>query len=143
MMQRGMVTRPEKIVIPAEIEQMATTAVDAAFAVHFEFGPGLLESAYEACFARELELRGIEYQRQLPVPLNYKGKLIEVGFRADVVIEGKLLIELKAVEQVIPVHKAQVITYLKILKLPLGLLINFNEVLIKDGIQRVLNIPRR
>ena len=137
-----MVTRPEKIVIPAEIEEMATIAVDAAFAVHSEFGPGLLESAYEACFARELELRDIKYQRQLPVPLDYKGKLIEVGFRADVVIGGKLLIELKAVEQVIPVHKAQVITYLKILKLPLGLLINFNEVLIKDGIQRILNIPR-
>lgn len=143
MIQRRMVTRPERIVIPAEIEQMATIAVDAVFAVHLEFGPGLLESAYEACFARERELRGIEYQRQLPVPLNYKGKLIEVGFRADVVIGGKLLIELKAVEQVIPVHKAQVITYLKILKLPLGLLINFNEVLIKDGIQRVLNFPKK
>jgi GxxExxY protein len=138
-----MITKPDKIVIPADIEQMATIAVDAAFAVHSEFGPGLLESAYEACFARELELRGINYQRQLAVPLNYKGKLIEVGFRADVVIGGKLVIELKAVEFVIPVHKAQVITYLKILKLPLGLLINFNEVLIKDGIQRVLNIPRR
>jgi len=143
MINRGMITRPEKVVIPAEIEQMATIAVDAAFAVHEEFGAGLLESAYEACFAREMDLRGINYQRQLPVPLNYKGKLIEVGFRADVVIDGKLLIELKAVEQVIPVHKAQVITYLKILRLPLGLLINFNEVLIKDGIQRVLNFPRR
>ena len=143
MMQKGMVTRPERIVIPAEVEQMATIAVDAAFAVHLELGPGLLESAYEACFARELELRGINYQRQLAVPLNYKGKLIEIGFRADVVMGGKLVIELKAVEQVIPVHKAQVITYLKILKLPLGLLINFNEVLIKDGIQRVLNFPRR
>ena len=143
MINKGMITRPERIVIPEDIEHMATIAVDAAFAVHLEFGPGLLESAYEACFARELELRGINYQRQLPVPLNYKGKLIEVGFRADVVIGGKLLLELKAVEQVIPVHKAQVITYLKILKLPLGLLINFNEVLIKNGIQRVLNIPRR
>ena len=124
MIQNKMVTRPEKVMIPAEIEQMASIAVDAAFAVHSEIGPGLLESAYEGCFARELELRGIEYQRQLTVPLNYKGKLIEVGFRADVVIGGKLLVELKAVEQVIPVHKAQVITYLKILKLPLGLLIN-------------------
>jgi GxxExxY protein len=143
MLQRRMITRAEKVVVPAEIEQMATIGVDAAFAVHAEYGPGLLESAYEACFARELELRGIEYQRQLAVPLNYKGKLIEVGFRADVVIGGKLLIELKAVDQVIPVHKAQVITYLKLLRLPLGLLINFNEVLIKDGIQRVLNIPRR
>jgi GxxExxY protein len=136
-------TRPAKVAVPAEIERMATVAVDAAFAVHLELGPGLLESAYEGCFARELELRGIEYQRQLAVPLNYKGKLIEVGFRADVVIGGKLLLELKAVEQVIPVHKAQVITYLKVLNLPLGLLINFNEVLIKDGIQRVLNFPRK
>jgi GxxExxY protein len=143
MIQKRRDTRPERVVIPAEIEQMATGAVDAAFAVHYEMGPGLLESAYEGCFARELELRGIEYQRQLAVPLNYKGQLIEVGFRADVVIGGKLLIELKTVEQVIPVHKAQVITYLKILNLPLGLLINFNEVLIKDGIRRVLNIPRR
>jgi GxxExxY protein len=143
MIQKTMTSKPQRIVIPAEIEQMATTAVDAAFAVHWELGPGLLETAYEACFARELELRGIKYQRQLPVPLDYKGKLVEAGFRADVVIGGMLLIELKAVEQVIPVHQAQVITYLKILKLPLGLLINFNEVLIKDGIQRILNIPRR
>jgi GxxExxY protein len=143
MLQRRMVTRAEKVVVPAEIEEMATIAVDAAFEVHTEVGPGLLESAYEGCFARELELRGIQYQRQLEVPLTYKGKLIEVGFRADVVIGGKLLIELKAVEQVIPVHKAQVITYLKLMKLPLGLLINFNEVLIKDGIQRVLNFQRR
>ncbi len=134
-----MMTKPEKVVIPTDIEEMARIAVDSAFEVHAEHGPGLLESAYEACFARELELRGIKYQRQIPVPLNYKGKLIEVGFRADVIISGKLLIELKAVEQIIPVHKAQVITYLKILNLPLGLLINFNEVLIRDGIRRVLN----
>ena len=135
-------TKPDRVVIPDEIERMATIAVDAAFAVHSECGPGLLESAYEACFARELELRGIRYRRQVPVPLNYKGKLIEVGFRADILLERRLLIELKAVERVIPVHKAQVITYLKILRLPLGLLVNFNEVLIRDGIQRVLNVPK-
>ena len=119
---------------------MATMAVDAAFSVHKELGAGLLESAYEACFAHELELRGVRYQRQLPVPLNYKGKLIEVGFRADIIIEQRLLIELKAVEAIIPVHQAQVITYLQILRLPLGLLVNFNEVLIKDGIHRILNL---
>ena len=135
-------TKPDRVVIPDEIERMATIAVDAAFAVHSECGPGLLESAYEACFARELELRGIRFRRQVPVPLNYKGKLIEVGFRADILLERRLLIELKAVERVIPVHKAQVITYLKILRLPLGLLVNFNEVLIRDGIQRVLNVPK-
>ena len=131
-----------RIVIPSEIEEMARLAVDAAFSVHTELGPGLLETAYEACFAHELQIRSVRYQRQLPVPLNYKGKLIEVGFRADVVINEKLLIELKAVEEIIPVHKAPVITYLKVLKLPLGLLINFNEVLIKDGIQRILNLKK-
>ncbi len=131
-----------RIIIPPEIEKLTTQAVDAAFAVHSELGPGLLESAYQACFTHELELRGVRYQKELPVPLNYKGKRIEVGFRADVVIEQKLLIELKAVEQMLPIHKAQVITYLKLLHFPLGLLINFNQILIKDGIQRVLNLKK-
>ena len=131
-----------RIIIPSEVEKLATLTVDAAFAVHSELGPGLLESAYQACFTRELELRGVRYQKELSVPLTYKGKRIEVGFRADVVIEQKLLIELKAVEQVLPIHKAQVITYLKLMNFPLGLLINFNEILIRDGIQRVLNIKK-
>jgi len=142
MNERRMLTKPERIVIPEDVERMATIAVEAAFEVHSELGPGLLESAYEACFAHELELRGVRYQRQLPVPLNYKGKLIEVGFRADIVVGGKLLIELKAVEEISRVHKAQVVTYLKLMRLPLGLLINFNEALIKDGIRRVLNFPK-
>ena len=142
MNERGMRTKPEKIVIPIEVEKLATAVVDAAFEVHSELGPGLLETAYEACLAHELQLRGIAHQRQLPVSLNYKGKLIEVGFRADVVVENKLLVELKAVEQLAPIHKAQVVTYLKLLHMPLGLLINFNEVLIKSGIHRVLNLPK-
>ena len=131
-----------QIVIPDDVERLATLAVDAAFAVHTELGPGLLESAYHSCFAHELNLRGVTHQRELAVPLNYKGIRIEVGFRADVIMEQKLLIELKAVEQILPIHKAQVITYLKLLRFPLGLLINFNEVLIKHGIQRVLNIEK-
>ena len=130
------------IIISPEVERLATLAIDAAFAVHIELGPGLLESAYQVCFAHELGLRGVAYQKELPIPLNYKGVRIEVGFRADVIIERKLLIELKAVEQVLPIHKAQVITYLKLTHLPLGLLINFNEVLIKHGIQRVLNLDK-
>jgi iron complex transport system substrate-binding protein len=76
------------------------------------------------------------------VPLNYKGRLVEVGFRADVVIDGKLLIELKAVDDLQPIHRAQVITYLKLLNLPLGLLINFNSALLKNGLRRILNIPK-
>ena len=132
----------ERIVIAPDVEKLATLAVDAAFSVHTELGPGLLESAYQACFTHELGLRGVSYQKELPVPLNYKGIRIEVGFRADVLIEQKLLIELKAVEQLLPVHKAQVITCLKQMRLPLGLMINFNEVLIKHGIQRILNLAK-
>ena len=139
----AMITQTKRVAVPAEIEQLAEIAVDVAFAIHKELGPGLLESAYEACFARELQLRGIKCERQVEVPLRYKGALIEVGYRADLLVKGKLLVELKAVEQLSPIHKAQVITYLKLLNLPLGLLINFNSILIKDGIRRVLNIPKQ
>jgi GxxExxY protein len=104
----------------SEWQRVKISAVDAAFAVHVELGPGLLESAHESCFAYELELRGIRCQRQLPVPLHYKGRLIELGFRADVLFEQKLLVELKAVDVMLPVYEAQVITYLKVLKLPLA-----------------------
>jgi len=131
-----------RVQIPSEVERLAKITVDAAFAVHNELGPGLLESAYEACLSRQLELRGIRHQLQLPVPLEYKGLRVEIGYRADVVIEEKLLIELKVVDALLPVHTAQTITYLRIKKSPLGLLINFNEVLIKNGIHRILNVPR-
>ena len=132
----------KQVKIPAAVEALARIVVDAAFAVHTELGPGLLENAYEACLSRELELRGVKHQRQLPVPLEYKGIRIEVGYRADMVVEEKLLIELKAVDALLSVHSAQVITYLRLKKFPLGLLINFNEVLIKNGIHRILNVPR-
>lgn len=132
----------KRVIVPTEVERLATLAVDAAFAVHQELGPGLLESAYEACLSQELRLRGVNHQVQLPIPLNYKGIRVEVGFRADLIVEEKLLVELKAVDQLLPVHTAQVITYLRLKKFPLGLLINFNEVLIKHGIHRVLNVPR-
>ena len=132
----------KRVCVPDEVELLAKAVVDVAFAVHTELGPGLLESAYEACLSHELRLRGVKYQLQLPVPLNYKGIRIEVGYRADVVVEEKLLIELKALDQLLPIHTAQVITYLRLKKFPLGLLINFNEVLIKHGIHRVLNVPR-
>lgn len=135
-------TPPDKVVIRQEVEALATISVDAALEVHRQLGPGLLESAYEACFAQELELRGIRYQRQLAVPLNYKNTMVEVGFRADLLVGEKLLIELKAVDELQPIHRAQVITYLKLLNLPLGLLINFNSTLLKHGLRRVLNIPK-
>lgn len=132
----------KRVVVPQDIEELARIAVDAAFAVHVELGPGLLESAYEACLVHELGRQGVRYQRQLPVSLHYRGDLIDVGFRADLLVAERLLIELKAVDMLLPVHTAQVITYLRVLKLPLGLLINFNEVLLKHGVHRVLNVPR-
>ena len=132
----------KRVRIPDVVELLAKTVVNSVFAVHQELGPGLLESVYEACLSQELRLRGMNHQLQLPVPLNYKGIRIEVGYRADVVVDEKLLIELKAVDQLLPIHTAQVVTYLRLKRFPLGLLINFNEVLIKHGIHRVLNVPR-
>ena len=132
----------KQVRIPSDVERLATIVVDSVFSVHKELGQGLLESAYEACLSRELELRGVKHQRQLLIPLEYKGIHVEIGYRADLVVEGKLLLELKAVDELLPVHTAQVITYLRLKKFPLGFLINFNEVLIKHGIHRVLNVPR-
>lgn len=132
----------KRVRVPADIERLAAIVVDASFVVHNELGPGLLESAYEASLSHELRLRGVKHQLQLPVPLNYKGIRVEIGYRADVIVEEKLLIELKSVDQLLPVHTAQVITYLRLKGFPLGMLINFNEILIKHGIHRVLNVPR-
>jgi len=132
----------KRVHVPVDVERLAKTVVDAAFTVHNELGAGLLESAYEACLSHELRLRGVKHQLQLPIPLDYKGVRIEVGYRADVIVEEKLLVELKSVDQLLPVHTAQVITYLRLKKFSLGLLINFNEILIKHGIHRVLNVPR-
>jgi len=132
----------KRVQVPAAVERLATAVVDASFAVHQELGPGLLESAYEACLSHELQLRGVNHQLQLPVSLDYQGVRVEVGYRADVIVEGKLLVELKAVDQLLPIHTAQVITYLRLKRFPLGLLVNFNESLIKHGVRRVLNVPR-
>ena len=140
MMDFASIPPPRQVEVSHFIENLAAQAVDAAFSVHRELGPGLLESAYEACLVQELELRKLSFQHQVKVPLIYKGKEVDTGFRADLVLEGRLLIELKAVEELSAIHKAQVITYLKLLHFPLGLLMNFNEPLIKTGIKRVLNL---
>ncbi len=132
----------KRVRISDEIERLTTGVVDSVFSVHKELGPGLLESAYEACLSHELGLRGIKHQLQLPVPLQYQGIPVEIGYRADVIVEEKLLLELKAVEELLPIHTAQVVTYLRLKRFPLDLLINFNEVLIKNGIHRILNVPR-
>jgi GxxExxY protein len=111
--------------------EIATAVVDAAFKIHTTLGPGLLESVYEAVLDFELQRRGL--------PVNYEGVKLELGFRIDLIINNKLIIEVKSVESLAPVHKKQLLTYLRLTDLRLGLLINFNVERIKDGIQRVVN----
>jgi GxxExxY protein len=112
--------------------------IAAAMEVHRCLGPGLLESAYEQCLCHELENRGIPFVRQKTLPVVYKGKTLECGYRLDVVVNNKVLLELKCVEKLLPIHEAQLLTYLKLSGLRTGLLINFNEVLLKDGIKRMV-----
>ena len=122
-----------------QIDRIAKEVVDAAFKVHCALGPGLLESAYEACLAHELTKRGYSAERQKPQPVIYEGLEIEVGYRLDLIVENLIIIELKAVEQLAPIHQAQLLTYLKLSNKQLGFLINFNVPLIKDGIRRIAN----
>lgn len=124
--------------IPPELERIASPVVDAAFTVHTRLGPGLLESVYEVCLAHELEKRGLTVQRQVVVPISYDSMRIENAFKLDLLIDGRLIVELKALDTVLPVHYAQLLTYLKLTQNRLGLLINFNVPLIKGGIRRVI-----
>jgi GxxExxY protein len=113
--------------------------VDAAFKIHSRLGPGLLESVYERILAHELEKRGLKVVRQFPVPIIYEGIRFDEGFRADLVVEDSVIVELKSVETFAPVHAKQVLTYLKLMNLRVGLLINFGAPLLKDGIKRIAN----
>ena len=124
--------------LPREIEALARQTVDAAFRDHSALGAGLLESVYEVCLAHELTKRGLHVQRQLDLPVIYDNVRLEVGLRLDLLVNQLLIVELKAVEQFRPVHQAQLVTYLKLTGRRLGLLINFNVPLIKDGIKRVI-----
>ena len=119
--------------------EIASQVVDVAYKIHLKFGPGLLESVYEALLAHELRKRGLRVETQKPIPIVYEDVRLEVGFRADLIVEDKVIIELKSVEAVAPVHKKQLLTYLRLTDKRLGLLINFGENLIKDGITRVAN----
>ena len=114
--------------------------IEAAITVHRELGPGLLESVYQSCLARELRLKGIQHQTEVPIPIWYRGeKIAGDGFRLDLLVDNHIVVELKATEKVLPVHFKQLLTYLKLANKPLGLLINFNEVLLKNGITRIAN----
>ena len=119
-----------------ESERIAAAIVDSVFKIHMLLGPGLLESVYQACLAHELRLRGFEVQTEVALPVIYEGIKIDAGFRLDLVVNRLAIIELKAVEKILPVHEAQLLTYLKISGIRLGFLINFNVPWIKDGIRR-------
>jgi len=119
--------------------EIAQIVIDAAFHIHKETGPGLLESVYEIILADELERRGLSVERQVSVPVIYKGRILDEGFRADLIVNEKVIVELKSVELVKDVHKKQLLTYLKLSEKKLGLLINFGASLIKHGISRVVN----
>jgi len=119
--------------------EIAKVIVDVAFKVHTTFGPGLFEIVYETVMAYELQKRGLTVQRQLPIPLHYETVHMQEGFRADLIIEAKVIVEIKSVEDIAPVHRKQLLTYLRLADKRLGLLINFNVDLIKDGIWRIVN----
>ena len=124
--------------ISDELNAIAGRVVDAALEVHRKLGPGLLESVYEACLCYELSTRGIQFQRQVNWPIQYGSVRIEVGMRLDLLVEDQLIVELKAVEKMIPLFEAQMLTYLKLAEKRLGLLINFNVSMLKGGIKRLI-----
>ena len=122
-----------------EINQVSGIVVDAAMKVHSALGPGLLESAYEMCLVRELRKRGLRVESQVPIAVRYEGETLDVGYRADLLVEGIVLVELKSVEAILPIHKAQLLSYLRLSSREVGLLINFNVEHLKNGIKRVIN----
>ena len=124
--------------IDERTERLAKAALDAAFRVHTELGPGLLESVYETCLAWELDAAGIACARQLALPVRYRERTLDAGLRLDLVVAERLIVEVKAVERLAPVHHAQLLTYLKLTGLRLGLLINFNVSHLREGIKRIV-----
>jgi len=119
--------------------QIGDAIVESGIYLHKSLGPGLLETVYEVLFARILQKRGLQVARQVPIPINFEGETFSEGFRADLIVEKKVIVELKSVEKVIPVHKKQLLTYLRLTGLKLGYLMNFGDNLMKDGIARIIN----
>lgn len=122
-----------------ELDAISKGVIGAAIDVHRVLGPGLLEVAYESCLAFELAERGYSVERQKPVPITYKGVEVEAGFRIDLLVDRKIIVELKAVDSIAPIHKAQLMTYLKLTGLKVGLLMNFNVNMLRQGLHRVVN----
>ena len=123
------------------INNITGAIVDAALQIHRDLGPGLLESVYEAVLAKKLETLGMHVERQKNLRFEYEGMVFDEGFRMDLLVEGQVVVELKSVEQAAPVHKKQLLTYLKLARKPAGLLINFGAATLKEGITRVINAP--
>ena len=127
-----------------DINKISSDIIKAAINVHKELGPGLLESVYQSCMVIELSEMGLNVKPEVPVPIKFRGRdITDQGFRIDLLVEDLIVVELKSVDQVKDIHKKQLLTYLKLTKKPLGLLINFNEILLKDGITRIINEPQR
>jgi len=125
----------------AELNQISQDVLDAAFRVHSALGPGLLESAYEHCLLYELGKRGIQARRQVELPIAYEGVKIDAGYRLDLLVEHKVIVEIKTVAHLLPIHEAQLLTYLKLSNIQLGLLLNFNVNSLKQGIKRMVHNP--
>jgi GxxExxY protein len=134
--KKGMGMNQEREPLPMQNDELTQQIIGAAIEVHTVLGPGLLESVYEACLVHELGLRGISAQRQVPLPVEYKGQRVECGFRIDVLVEGQVVVELKSVDKSTPIDEAQLITYLKLSGHRRGLMINFNVRVLKDGLMR-------
>lgn len=123
---------------PIEFDDLSKQVIGCALEVHRNLGPGLLESTYEQCLAHELSLAGLPFRLQHALPVKYKGIVLDCGYRVDVLVEDQLIVELKSVEKVVPIHEAQLLTYMKLAQIRIGLLINFNVGLLKDGIKRMV-----
>jgi GxxExxY protein len=124
--------------IPARTEEVAKIILDGAFKVHSVLGPGLQESVYETCLVHELKSKCIQIQNQLTLPITYEGIRVDSGLRLDLMVENCVIVEIKAVECIIPLYKAQLLTYMKLTKIRIGLLINFNTIHLRDGIERLI-----
>jgi len=122
-----------------DINQLSSKIIGAAIEVHKALGPGLLESSYQKCLCHELRLRGIPFEYEKPLPLVYKGEKLDCGYQMDLVVENTVIVELKSCEKRQPIHEAQLLTYLKLSNLKLGLLLNFNVPVMRDGIKRIVN----
>lgn len=119
-------------------EQLTQAVIGAMIEVHKHLGPGLLESAYHQCLCHELALRGLSFEREKPLPVSYKGTKLDCGYRIDLIVEGKLIVELKAIDALAPIHEAQLLTHMRLANVRVGLLVNFNVKVLKDGLMRRL-----